>query len=445
MTPGDLLTAQIPPHSVETERAVLGGVLLDGAEAWSRAGERLEAEDFFLERHRRLWGIYRDLVADGLGIDLATVREALRPHLDDLGGVEPAVWLAELIEEAATLTNLVSYAAIVARYSARRLAIREATHLIKRAYDDGADPSAFVPAAAAALNQIAVRAQVHAPKPPAEAHLLRDSVDEAMAALESGTSPGLLSLPYPGLNRLLAGGLAPGELMYLGARPGVGKTSLALDVARHVARQGRSVLVVSREMVRRALARRLMAQEAQVSALALRRGRLEPGELVLLRSALPGLRALPIWLTDEAERLEEIIGLARGFEKTPPLGLVIVDYLQLVRAPREIRERRHQVEAVSQALKALAVDASVPVICLSSLARATDGDRSRRPTMADLRESGELEHDADVILLLHRPPMERATEGIVAKNRDGSVGLVSMLFHPETVRFTEVSERAESF
>jgi len=442
-TPADLLTTQIAPHNIEAERAVLGCVLLEHGEAWSRIATRLEADDFYLERHRRLWSVFRGLVADELAIDLVTTLDRLRIQADALD-VAPAGWLAELVDEATTLTSLPSYAALVLRDSARRLMIQQASHALQQAYDPEADPVETATRASIALGQLASRAQRTAPKPPVSASLLRESVDEVLERLESRQPAGLVSLGYPGLDRCLGGGLAPGELMYLGARPGVGKTSLALEIASHVARHGRAgVLIVSREMLRTALARRLMSQASQVSALSLRHGRLGGGEWELLRSALPALRALPIWLTDEAERIEDIGGLVRGWTAEPPLGLVIVDYLQLVRAPREIRERRLQVEAVSQGLKALAVDVHLPVLCLSSLARAQEGDKARRPTMSDLRESGELEHDADVILLLHRPPMERQTEAIMAKVRDGAVGIATLTFHPETVRFTEVSERGE--
>jgi len=436
------LLERVPPQDIPVERAVLGCILLEGAEAWSRVGARLEADDFYLDRHRRLWDTYRDLVADGLTVDLVTVFSALRDQADDLG-IAPAQWLAELAEEATTLTALPDYAALVLRDSARRQTITQTRALLDRAYDATLDPVASATSAAAVFLDIASRAKREPPAPPITAQPLREVVDDVLASLEIGQPTSLVSLGYPGLDRCLGGGLAPGELMYLGARPGVGKTSLALEIARHVARHGRGVLIVSREMLRAALARRMMAQEAQVSGLSLRQGRLGGGEWVLLRSALPALRALPIWLTDDAESVEEITGLVRRFAAVPALGLVIVDYLQLVRAPREIRERRLQVDAISQGLKGLAVTARIPVLCLSSLARARDGDKSAKPTMSDLRESGELEHDADVILLLHRPPMEQKTEAIMAKVRDGAVRIVELTFHPETVRFTEPSERTD--
>jgi replicative DNA helicase len=218
-------------------------------------------------------------------------------------------------------------------------------------------------------------------------------------------------------------------------------TALGLELARGAARAGHGVLVVSREMMALALARRLLAQEGRLDATDLRRAQLGAGQAVLLREALRRLQSLPLWLTDEAVELEEITELVTGWPG-PPLGLVLIDYLQLIRAPVGIRERRLQVEAVSQGLKTLAIQAAVPIVCLSSLSRPPEG-REAKPTLASLRESGELEHDADVVLLLHRAFGEMATECQVAKNRDGRVGPVHLLFRAEWVAFDEASPREE--
>jgi replicative DNA helicase len=162
---------------------------------------------------------------------------------------------------------------------------------------------------------------------------------------------------------------------------------------------------------------------------------------VKLGPTITKLGSYPIWLLDEAVSLDEITAVVTGWRETTALGLLIVDYLQLVRAPRGIRERRLQVEHVSQALKTLAVQCQIPVLCLSSLARALDGAKEHRPTLASLRESGELEHDADVVLLLHREPRQSETECIVAKNRDGAVGLARLVFRPLFVSFAEAATR----
>jgi replicative DNA helicase len=274
---------------------------------------------------------------------------------------------------------------------------------------------------------------------PVGAVSLATAIDEWLAEAESGRTAPVARTPFPSLNHFLVGGFAPGELIYLGARPGVGKTALGLEIARSVATDGASVLVISREMVVLALARRLLAQTARVSASSLRRGRLSDVEWALTRDALPKLRALPLWLTDQFVTAEEIQTLVRGFAVSPPLGLLVVDYLQLVRGPAH-RERRLEVEAVSQTLKGLAVERRIPVLCLSSLSRPAEG-KAQRPTLASLRESGELEHDADVVLLLHREPMQPETECVVAKNRDGRTGVVRLRFSAEYVAFDESEER----
>lgn len=246
--------------------------------------------------------------------------------------------------------------------------------------------------------------------------------------------------PIPELNGLLGGGLSPGELVYLGARPGVGKTALALEIARTAAQDRHGVLFVSREMVRANLVARIIAQAGRIRAGAVRAWDLSHAETHTYMARLRGeLMQLPLWLTDEAVSIEEIAGLLDTFRGSPPISLLVVDYLQLVRAPREIRERRLQVEAVSQALKGLAVQYRLPVLCLSSLRRPEIGNPDRRPGLQDLRESGELEHDADVIVLMHRGFEAEDTEIAVAKNRNGRLGVVHVLFRSEFLRFEPVT------
>lgn len=251
--------------------------------------------------------------------------------------------------------------------------------------------------------------------------------------------PLVIPTPFPSLNHYLSGGFGLGELIYLGARPAVGKTSLGLEIARSAARAGQSVLFVSREMVTLALARRILAQETRISASALKLGRLTDADEITLHEHLPQLKTLPIWLTDEAISIREITDLVTLAER--PFGLLIVDYLQLVRAPLDVKDRRLQVEAVSQALKTLAVRCQIPVLCLSSLARPPAESKDKPPTLASLRESGELEHDADIVLLLHRPKGRAETACEVAKNRDGRTGTLMLTFRPDYVSFDELSDR----
>lgn len=264
------------------------------------------------------------------------------------------------------------------------------------------------------------------------------ALDALVAEIDKGGAVAV-GTPFPTLTRYLEGGFAPGQLILLGARPGQGKTAMALECGRQAGKHRRSVLIISREMTNVALARRLVAQDARIPASALRRADLDNDASVALYQSLNRLRQLPIYLTDQAVSLDQIAALVASMSA---LGLVIVDYLQLVRAPREIKERRLQVEHVSSSLKTLALTYQVPVLCLSSLNRPPDG-RPQRPTLASLRESGELEHDADVVLLLHREDDNAPdTECIVAKNREGRTGSVDLYFRGDYVAFDEADRLA---
>jgi len=272
---------------------------------------------------------------------------------------------------------------------------------------------------------------------------IADALKAFQAALKQGAAP-TLATPFPTLNSFLNGGFGPGELIFLGARPGVGKTALGLELARKAAIQLRgTVLVVSREMTNLALTRRLVSQDARIRASALKRADLDETAWWSLRQSIERLSILPLYFSDDAVSLGEIATAMALLAADDPLALIVVDYLQLVRAPNEIRERRHQVEAVSQGLKTLALQYRVPIVCLSSLSRASSDERNKPPTLASLRESGELEHDADVILLMHRDYREPDTKCYVAKNRDGRLGTVDLLFRSEYVAFDERAQEGD--
>ncbi len=255
--------------------------------------------------------------------------------------------------------------------------------------------------------------------------------------------PDFLATPFPILNRYLGGGFAPGELVYLGARTGKGKTSVALEISRYAAGRGRTVLIVSREMVNEALLRRIVSQEARIPALTLKTGRLTEAEWRAFSGSHERLRGLPLWMTDEAVSLDEIAALVQRFTERQPIGLLVVDYLQLVRASREIKDRRLQVEEVSGGLKTLALRHHIPVLCISSLSRPFGEKKDEPPTLESLRESGELEYDADIVLFIHRKRRENATELILAKARDGREGVLRLVFTPDYVSFEPAPDDSE--
>jgi replicative DNA helicase len=274
-------------------------------------------------------------------------------------------------------------------------------------------------------------------------HLLPDHVShisdvmaEVKAALLAG-QPDFIDTPWPALNNMLGGGIAPGELLFLGARPGLGKTAAALEIARRAGKRGKTVFCVSREMLKVALGMRMLAQEGPVNATYLRKRDLLPSHWRTVDLAIEELNKLPVFLTHAKIDIEDIERLVRTFKDEGGIDLLIVDYLQLIDPPGAMRsrERRLQVEAVSAGLKGITLDHGVPVLCLSSLARPADG---KAPTLASLRESGNLEHDADSVLLLHRQEeMDPQTQCIVAKSRNGRTGMVELFFRGEYLRFEE--------
>ncbi len=251
--------------------------------------------------------------------------------------------------------------------------------------------------------------------------------------VEAAEQPGdVIVTPFPGLNYLLLGGLRAGELVYLGARPAVGKSSLASEFALAVARKARATLFASLEMKSEAVARRMIAQDGHLDAGALRAGRDVNWDQVA--RAVARLYDLPIWLTNSASTLEGIAAALDQVEQR--VEFLVVDYLQLLEGPKHVRDRRLQVEAISSGLKQMALSRNLVVLALSSLSRPGQ-TVERKPTLASLRESGALEHDADIVLLLHRERDASETECLVAKNRDGRRGIVTLLFRSEWVGFDE--------
>lgn len=244
--------------------------------------------------------------------------------------------------------------------------------------------------------------------------------------------------PFPRLNDLLLGGFRRGELIYLGARPSIGKSALAAGLILHAANRGMAAALVSREMTNEAQCARVLAQAGRLDAASLRTGRgVQWSDLA--RTAERVSKA-PIYLTDKADTLEQIAAAA---QQVANLRLVVVDYLQLLSAPKAIRDRRAQIEALSAGLKQIAMKTDVPIVALSSLSRPNGAVTDKRPSLASLRESGMLEHDADIVLLMHRDKDGAETECMVAKNRDGRTGVVHLVFRPQWVGFDELATEDE--
>lgn len=247
----------------------------------------------------------------------------------------------------------------------------------------------------------------------------------------------VISTPFPGLDYLMLGGFRPGELTILGARPGMGKSALALEMTRHVARHGHPVLFVSREMSGEALARRLLAQEGRLDAGTLRTGK--HTDWTRVTAAINRVYGLPAYIT---ERPRTVQAITQAVREVPSCAFVVVDYLQILSAPG-VKDRRQQVETISAGLKQMALECKVPVFVLSSLSRPDSKAKQTAPGMASLRDSGALEHDADTVMLLHREPKQLHTLCTIVKNRDALVGDVDLIFRPESVAFEELMSEEE--
>lgn len=283
----------------------------------------------------------------------------------------------------------------------------------------------------------------HAPATVMPVHVA-DVMRELEAQRVQGPPPAVPT-GFEAADWMLSGGFHPGELVYIGARPAVGKTALAMQIAGQAARAGHPVVVVSREMLNVPLARRMMSQETGILAHILRRGVLTPACLLDYEAAVERVSNYPLWMTDQAVSITDVCDMVGACASltvsTGKVGLLVVDYLQLIRAPLGIKERRLQVESVSQSLKTLALQYQIPVLCLSSLSRPLQTAPDAKPTLASLRESGELEHDADVVMFLHRLFKARETTLIVAKNREGHSGEIQLDFNADTLTFRAVETR----
>ena len=284
----------------------------------------------------------------------------------------------------------------------------------------------------------------HTPRhlPTMASRTLKDILADVRADLAAGPKR-VVSTPFAALNYLLHGGFHPGELVLLGARPGRGKSALEMRLAVHAGREGHPVTVISREMSERALGRRLYAQEGGIYAGKLRAGTLDRADWIRIDAAQTMLEGFPIRLTDQALTIEQIQSLARQDAASHGLHVLAVDYLQLVGTERRSTDKRLSVEYVSQCLKGLAVELNCVVLALSSLNRPMKGTESR-PGLHDLRESGALEHDADIVMFLHRPEAAPPEPGggltmdlLVEKGRETSTGVVPLTFWGSTLTFTE--------
>jgi len=439
------------PHNLEAERSILGAVLLDN-HSLNAAVEKLRSEDFFLPQHRQIFQRMIQLAEHQQAIDVVTLMDDLarRGELDSAGGV---AYLSQLADGLPRATNVEHYARIVKEKSVLRNLAFSAAAIQEQALAAGDDADVILDRAESTIFQIAedrVRAGLIGVK-----ELVRDNFERLERIFSEGRRITGLATGYPSLDNETAG-LQPSELVILAARPSMGKTALALNIAENVAVRNREpVAVFSLEMSKESLLLRMLASEARVDAHKFRTGHMGRDDWNKITRALTSLGDAPLWIDDSASStVLEMGAKARRLKRDRGLSLMIVDYLQLVVPTNTGRgtNRQEEVSSISRALKGLAKELKVPVVVLSQLTRAPEREE-RKPQLSDLRESGAIEQDADVVLFINRPNFyktdlpeeDRAkAELIIAKQRNGPTGNLNFVFLARHTRFEEAAPDAWS-
>ena len=439
--------AKVPPHSLEAEAAVLGGILLDNT-ALDRVAEQLVAEDFYREAHRKIFRAAAGLSQRSEPIDLLTLTEALKSR-GELGEVGGAGYVSELADRALSTANIEYHARIVREKAILRGLIATASEIVARGYEAREEVYRFVDEAEQAIYQIAEK------KTRASFTRVGDMITETFRQIEllyerkemvTGVATG-----FTDLDRMTAG-LQPSELIIVAGRPSMGKTSFCLNIAEYVAiEKGIGVAVFSLEMSKEQLVLRMLCSQARVDLGKVRNGFLAQKDFPRLAEAAGRIHDAPIYV-DDTPALSglELRAKARRLKrlKEANLGLVIVDYLQLMRGSGTREESREQeISQISAGLKALAKELRLPVVALSQLNRQVENRSPPKPRMADLRESGAIEQDADLIAFIYRDevynPQSRdqgVAEIILAKQRNGPIGDIRLAFRSEYTRFENLEE-----
>ena len=427
------------PHNLEAEKAVLGAVLIDN-EQFNRAAELIDSPDFYRHAHQQIFDKMVSLSDRDEVIDLVTLKEELNRagNLNEVGG--PA-YIAALVDGVPKSTNVEYYAKIVKEKATLRSLIGSANKILTTAYQDEVEPEVQLDQAESEIFQIADGRLTEG------FQSLKDLVPGGIETLEKleNQQGGFTGVPsgFTDLDRYTSG-FQPSDLVIIAARPAMGKTSLALNIAQHVGiKTEKTVGVFSLEMSKQALFLRMLTSEARIDAHKFRGGFLGSEEYKKMSEALNTLGEAKVFIDDSTSvSVLEMRAKARRLKSEHGLHLLIIDYLQLMQGRGRFENRNLELASISRSLKGLAKELDVPVIALSQLSRAPESRSEHRPQLSDLRESGALEQDADVVLFIYRedqydrkPENENTAEVIIGKQRNGPTGTVRLAFLKEITRF----------
>ncbi len=435
---------RVPPHSIDAEQAVLGGLML-ASSAWDKVADRLSEEDFYRRDHQLIFRAIGQMAEQGKPGDAVTLGEWFQSHglSEQVGGTEYVIELASTVPSAA---NIASYADIVREKALLRRLIDVGTSIVNDAFQpegrdsrevlEKAEQEVFRLAEAGARGRAAglqpMKGAVH------EAFNLLLKRHEAKGAI-TGLPTGFIDLDE------MTAGLQPSDLIILAARPAMGKTSFALNIAEYASlKTGKAAAVFSMEMSASQLAFRLISSLGRVDQQHLKTGQLEDEDWNRVSSAITMLADSKIFIDDTpALSPVDLRSRARRMAREHELGIIVIDYLQLMQVPGNKENRATEISEISRSLKALAKELNVPVIALSQLNRSLESRTDKRPVMADLRESGAIEQDADMIVFIYRDeyynkensPDKGLAEIIIGKHRNGPTGMIKLFFNGRFTRF----------
>ena len=439
------ISGKLPPQNIEAEQSVLGAILIDN-EALHKCIEIVGSGDFYRESHRKIFSTMLELFDRNEAIDLVTVSELMskRGELESAGG---ANYLATLASTIPTAANIRHHSKIVKEKAILRALLRSANEIAEKAYEDSLDADELLDFAEKTVFDISDKRTSTTFSP------MRDVIKDSWAVIErlhdkkeaiSGVPSGFTELDE------LTTGFQQGDLIIVGGRPSMGKTAFALNIAQHVAiEQEEPVAVFSLEMSKRQLAFRMLCSEAMVDSNLVRKGIIRQQDMRKLQDAAGRLTEAKIFIDDSsALGVLEMRAKSRRLKKEHGLSLVVVDYLQLMRGRGRFERREQEISEISRSLKALAKELEIPVIALSQLNREVEKKDSKRPSLANLRESGAIEQDADVIIFLHRDEVydrdNAAKKGkadvIVAKQRNGPIADIKLTYLSKSTKFTNFIE-----
>ncbi len=434
---------RIPPQNLDAEKAVLGAMMIS-EEAIGVAIEHLDSFYFYETGHQKIFESVKDLYAARKNVDLITLSDFLKNKalLEAIGG---SGYLAQLADFVPTAANVKYYIDIVKEKGIQRQLIKNSTDIISKSYGTNVNVDELVDAAEKLIFEIATAKQKQ------QAYHVKDLVMTTVENIDklyhnkaafTGVPTGFIDFDN------MTSGLQKADLIVIAGRPSMGKSAFAVNIGEHAAEKGVPVAIFSLEMSKEQLVQRMLCSQAKVDAHKVRTGFLSPSDWPHLTKAAGKLSGMPIFIDDTpAISVLELRAKARRLKAAHDIGLIIVDYLQLMQATAggKVESRQQEISEISRSLKALARELSVPLIAISQLSRAVESRQDHRPQLSDLRESGAIEQDADVVVLLMREEYYNPTdenrgiaEAIIAKQRNGPTGSVKMKFFKEHVKFVNL-------